>query len=67
MSEAARRPSTRVCSTCKRPLRALQQDEYTDARAALVVEHGLCVCAGPTRPASHDEPVLAPTPNLTMS
>ncbi|MGA8113025.1 MAG: hypothetical protein WCA46_05130 [Actinocatenispora sp.] len=55
MSETAQPSSTRVCSSCSRPLRALQQDEYTDERAALVVQHGLCVCPGPARAASEPE------------
>ncbi len=58
MSETVQPPSTRVCANCRRPLRALDPGEYTDERASLVIAHGLCVCAGPTRPGDSQEPEL---------
>jgi hypothetical protein len=52
-AEAARTPRTsvRVCEICGRPVAARDKDEYTVARARLVVDKGLCVCS-----------VQAPTP-----
>lgn len=34
----------RVCDICGRPVAARDKSEYTAARAALVVERGLCIC-----------------------
>jgi hypothetical protein len=34
----------RVCDRCQRPLLAKDRQEYTDQRALLVAERGLCVC-----------------------
>jgi hypothetical protein len=36
----------RVCNICGRPLTARDKNEYTAARARLVVDNGLCVCPG---------------------
>src|SRR3954452_12658975 len=46
-AEAARTPraSVRLCDLCGRPMAALDKDEYTVARAELVVDKGLCVCS----------------------
>src|SRR3954469_15713984 len=40
-----------VCDVCGRPVTARDKNEYTAARARLVVERGLCVCPmqAPTR------------------
>lgn len=40
MSEEA----TRMCGRCNRPLVARDRSEYTDRRAVLVGERGLCTC-----------------------
>jgi hypothetical protein len=37
----------RLCPTCQRPIRALDRSEYTERRADLVIERGLCVCGEP--------------------
>jgi hypothetical protein len=37
----------RLCPTCQRPAPALDRSEYTDRRADLVIERGLCVCEEP--------------------
>jgi hypothetical protein len=37
----------RLCPTCQRPIRALDRSEYTEQRAGLVIERGLCVCGEP--------------------
>lgn len=37
----------RLCPTCQRPTRALDRSEYTEQRADLVIERGLCVCGEP--------------------
>lgn len=43
----------RVCAECQRPHLAEDPSEYTQQRAALVGERGLCVCAaGPGHPAT---------------
>ncbi|BCJ31700.1 hypothetical protein [Actinocatenispora sera] len=34
----------RVCGRCNRPLVARDRSEYTDRRAVLVGERGLCTC-----------------------
>jgi hypothetical protein len=34
----------RVCDICGRPVAARDKNEYTAARARLVVDKGLCVC-----------------------
>jgi hypothetical protein len=34
----------RVCDICGRPVAARDKDEYTVARARLVIDKGLCVC-----------------------
>ena len=34
----------RICDTCGRPVAARDKNEYTAARARLVVDKGLCVC-----------------------
>ncbi len=34
----------RVCDNCGRPVAARDKNEYTAARARLVVDRGLCVC-----------------------
>jgi len=34
----------RVCDLCGRPVAARDKNEYTAARARLVVDKGLCVC-----------------------
>ena len=34
----------RVCDTCGRPVAARDKNEYTAARARLVIDKGLCVC-----------------------
>jgi hypothetical protein len=34
----------RICDTCGRPVAARDKNEYTAARAQLVVDKGLCVC-----------------------
>ena len=44
----------RICDTCGRPVAARVKNEYTAARAQLVVNKGLCVC--PTQ-----APVPAPS------
>ena len=36
----------RVCNRCDRPLTARDKNEYTEARARLVANKGLCVCPG---------------------
>jgi hypothetical protein len=36
--------ATRVCGRCNRPLVARDRSEYTDRRAVLVGERGLCTC-----------------------
>ena len=36
-----------LCDNCGRPVAARDKNEYTAARARLVVDRGLCVC--PTR------------------
>jgi len=36
--------ATRVCGRCNRPLVARDRCEYTDRRAILVGERGLCTC-----------------------
>jgi hypothetical protein len=45
----AEAPATgpRLCPTCQRPIRALDRSEYTERRADLVIERGLCVCGEP--------------------
>jgi len=35
----------RLCDKCGRPLPALDKNEYTPARARLVADLGVCVCA----------------------
>lgn len=35
----------RRCDQCERPLPALNKNEYTPARARLVAEFGVCMCA----------------------
>ena len=37
----------RLCPTCQRPTRALDRSEYTEQRADLVIQRGLCVCGEP--------------------
>jgi hypothetical protein len=34
----------RICDTCSRPVPARDKNEYTAARAQLIVDKGLCVC-----------------------
>jgi hypothetical protein len=34
----------RICDSCSRPVAARDKNEYTAARAQLVVDKGLCVC-----------------------
>ena len=34
----------RVCDVCGRPVAARDKEEYTAARARLIVDKGLCVC-----------------------
>jgi len=37
-------PGVRICDICGRPVAARDKNEYTAARARLVVDRGLCVC-----------------------
>jgi hypothetical protein len=34
----------RICDACGRPVPARDKNEYTPARAQLIVDKGLCVC-----------------------
>ena len=38
----------RVCDKCGRPLPARDKNEYTAARARVVIDKGLCVCTAQT-------------------
>jgi hypothetical protein len=40
----AQTADVRVCDVCGRPVAARDKNEYTAARARLVVDKGLCVC-----------------------
>jgi hypothetical protein len=42
---AGTHPGLRRCEQCGRPLPALHKNEYTPARARLVAEVGVCMCA----------------------
>lgn len=37
----------RVCQTCERPTPAHGPSEYTPARAAMILQRGLCLCPPP--------------------
>lgn len=51
----------RLCDSCRRPLPALDKNEYTPARANLVAATGFCVCA----PGQHEG--AAPIPDHSPS
>lgn len=38
----------RVCQTCERPTPAHDPSEYTPARAAMILQRGLCLCPLPS-------------------
>jgi hypothetical protein len=53
--------TVRVCEDCKKPVRALDRDEYTQQRAVLIVERGLCMCASEAdEPPEETKPAKTP-------
>jgi hypothetical protein len=44
----AQKAEVHVCGLCGRPVTARHKNEYTPARARLVVDRGLCVCPAQT-------------------
>ncbi|HEY3506086.1 MAG TPA: hypothetical protein VGN37_25275 [Actinocatenispora sp.] len=42
--------SSDLCAICGRVTVALSPDQYTLRRADLIIEHGMCFCAGTREP-----------------